>query len=131
MVVKLDDVTICVDRLVCVCDDIRKLARFERRRQAKGIGGRPMTQYGFALDGMRKGIPIVLQQTDFVDGTQGDGRLALMFQEGQHMASQDLLLFVDRHGDDLILWWWEIVKSNNSDWDYISKQEGHSSFAWR
>jgi hypothetical protein len=83
------------------------------------------------LDGMRKGIPIVLQQTDFVDGTQGDGRLALMFQEGQHMASQDLLLFVDRHGDDLILWWWEIVKSNNSDWDYISKQEGHSSFAWR
>ena len=54
-----------------------------------------------------------------------------MFQEGQDMASQDLLLFVDRHGDDLILWWWEIVKSNNSDWDYISKQEGHSSFAWR
>lgn len=31
MVVMLDDVTIRLDRLVCVCDDIRKLARFENR----------------------------------------------------------------------------------------------------
>lgn len=111
MVGKLDDVTIGLDRLLCFLDHLVKLARCKnriRRTIAKGRQGNCMTQRIFSFNGRFKGVAFILQQTDFVDGTQGLGRLALMFQEGQDMASEDSLLFVDRHGGD-VLWWWKLL----------------------
>ena len=57
-----------------------------------------MAQHGLALNHAREGVSLVLQQANLVDGPERDGRLALVFKEGENMVSQDALLFGDGHG---------------------------------
>jgi hypothetical protein len=106
---KLDDVGIGVDGLLDVIDDIGKLAMLvERRREAKGIDGRPMAQHGLSLNHSREGVAIVLQKANLVDRPERAGRLSLVDEEGTNMVSQDLLLLVDGHGGLVVLgaWWY-------------------------
>ena len=101
MVVMLYDVIIGLDCLLCFLYDKGKLARNKRSVKSRKATCGPMSQHIFAYNRMREGVAFVFLQTDFVDGTKGLSRLALMFQEVQDMASEDSLLFFDRH-----LWFW-------------------------